>query len=695
MLVIVYAVLMMMSLVMQANCPGTDCIVSSAGCGSSRNCGVLPQGTLSQVFMQTITPSDLRCPPYVITKPGTYVITKDFQFVPTVNDQPLIKILSSNVTIDLQMFSLFENIPAAQLSGMSPIIRANLIEIGDGLTPITNITIENGSLSGVAGMGVLVYPLVTHVTLRSLEIDDCLAGGVAISGADDVAIECCSILEHGQYNIAGTLNGTYLSGTLFPLTGTCSSDIGAFGLLAYNSRRLLIKDCDISRCGAANLDRDVFGIYMESCRDIEILNTISSFHKSLHGQVTGMFFKFCQRGAISGCQILYNSGYGCVGVDFIEDSYFQMCCSLVSGGISTGDWIPSGTIIIPCNCPDVLIPLLTRCSPCEPFLPTGESVDFTLAYNDYKFGLTLKDSIITGGGTNVNWQSFVIPADWTKFMNAYHAISYALEYYTFASQAYGVRIFSSNHITLDSVTIENTQALNNSAWGILIDARLNGCGTPAPDSGGMCNAVKNSKVVGTTSFSNTTSPNVLWHDFITTFFGNILNAGPTFTVKTGETISMIGRAVGIELRDCVSCTILHNNLVKCNGSLYTFAAGIFLNRSTKSELFGNRMECNIGSDIGYGLLNRVINPTDVTASSYFFDNGYENNLTMDRNINYAVFWSYIGGNFSIKHGFTSDLGILNNIGFYENVQILFDNNTIPVLPCMITMPDIQSPYLIP
>ena len=158
---------------------------------------------------------------------------------------------------------------------------------------------------------------------------------------------------------------------------------------------------------------------------------------------------------------------------------------------------------------------------------------------------------------------------------------------------------------------------------------------------------------------------------------------------------MIGRSIGIELRNCVSSTIIHNNLIKDNSSLYTFAAGVFLNRSSKSDLNGNVIEYNVGSDIGYGLVNRTFNPTDLTASTFFFANGYENSSTFDRNINYAVFWTYIGGIFSIKHGFTSDLTLLNNIGVYENVQVLFDLNTIPILDCNISTPDIQSPYLIP
>lgn len=672
--------------------------IARADCCGVKHQGALPLGSLNQVFLQTITPSDLKCYEYIVNKPGTYIVTRDFQHVVELakTGQPLIKVTSSNVTIDLQTFTLYQN-------GATTAITSNFIEIGDGVNPIENITIVNGTLSGAGGIGIVIKPQVSNVTLQNLSITHCIAGGIAMSGAKNILIEGCSITNHGNDSSVGNLMDNlstpqYLDGTLFNLDST--SNIGAFGIVAKNCEQVSIKESEILSCGANNLDFESYGILAEGCSDIEVLRSVSSAHKSEDMVVKGMHFKDCKKGFVDCCLVTCNKGYGVVGIDVIDSDIFHISHTNVYENCSSGAWfdqtLPGGM------CPGMALPLYTRCTPCDAYTQVmpAVNVDAVTAYADYKTGLVLPK---TTTACIANWQTVdddnntttptALSSQWTTFMDAYHAIEYGIEYYTQLSRAFGIRLFDTNYVTIDAVSVIDTSALHNSAWGIMIDRAIDRttCAANRP-IGGKCNVIKFSKVQGTQSFSDVTAPNITYHTQIASLFGSgVLGAGPNYEVQTGESISMIGRAIGIEARNCVECTVMHNNLVKSNFSQYTFAAGIFLNRTAMSDLVANRIECNCGSDLGYGILNRTVDPTDMVAATVLYANGFSNATTTDKNINYGIFWAH-GGVFTIKHAFTSDLTIMNNLGVFENVQIFFDEHAQPNLPCTIAVPDVNAAY---
>ena len=702
--------------------------IARAECCGPTCKGSLPQGTLNQVFVQTITPSDLKCYPYEITKPGNYVITRDFLHVPNMAGEPLIKVLSSNVTIDFQTFSLYQNVPTNQIDGTDPLLSSDMIAIGDGTNAISNVSIVNGTIRGAAGVGILVNPNVSNVTINSLRITNCLAGGVAISGANNVDVECCSITNHGNQNIISNatnfiipLNSNLLDGTDFSLAG--STNLGGFGVLAYNSTGIAVKDSEILNCGAAVLENDAIGIYAESCNDVEVVRCASSGHVTAADLTVlstpplafdapylfakGMFFKNCNKGFVDCCLVNCNKGAGVVGIDLINSDHFHISNTNIIDNCSNGDWF---NVDLVCPTPNDDFNLVTRCTPCDDYAASTTNINLLTAYADYKVGLTLPK---TDPSCIANWQmpSTTDPADWTLFMNGMHAIEYALEYYTNRSRAYGIRLFDTNYVTIDGVSVIDTVSQFNSAWGILIDR--NTCNMDVGE-GGLCNVVKFSKVLGTRSFADSTDPNVRYTMQIEELFGDILDETMSEAVRRYESISMIGRAIGIEVRNCAECTVLHNNLIKGNFSEHTFAAGLFMNRSSRGDIVGNRIECNCGSDTGYGILNRTVDPTDVTLSTTLYANGLmdRSNLidpsggpanppfypfgtaSYDKNINYGVFWA-TSGIMSIKHVFTSDLTLMNNIGPNENAQIFFDAAAQANLPCTIPDPDVDVSYVVP
>ena len=703
--------------------------IARADCCGPTCKGSLPQGTLNQVFVQTVTPSDLKCYPYEITKPGNYVITRDFLHVPNVAGEPLIKVLSSNVTIDFQTFSLYQNVPTDQIDGTNPLLSSDMITIGDGTNAISNVSIVNGTIRGAAGVGISVNPNVSNVTINSLRITNCLAGGVAISGAYNVDVECCSITNHGNQNIISNassliipLNSNLLDAGNFALAG--STHLGGFGVLAYNSRGIAIKDSEVLNCGATVLENDAIGIYAESCNDIEVVRCASSGHLTAAALTVlsttpgaldapylfakGMFFKNCNKGFVDCCLVNCNKGAGVVGIDLINSDHFHISNTNIIDNCANGSWLnadlPGGC---PCPGPETDFDLFIRCTPCDDFVDSMTNINLQAAYTDYKAGLILPK---TDPSCIANWQMppTTDPADWTTFMNGMHAIEYALEYYTNRSRAYGIRLFDTNYVTVDGVSVIDTVSENNSAWGILIDR--NTCNMDVGE-GGLCNVVKFSKVLGTRSFANSTDPNIAYAAEIESFFGDILDASNL--VRRYESISMIGRAIGIEVRNCADCTVIHSNLIKGNFSEHTFAAGLFLNRSSRGDIVGNRIECNCGSDTGYGILNRTVDPTDMTASTTLYANGLmdRSNLidasggpvtppfypfgtsSYDKNINYGVFWAN-GGVFTVKHAFTSDLTVMNNIGTNENLQVFFDAEAQLNLPCTITAPDVDASYVV-
>jgi hypothetical protein len=135
-----------------------------------------------------VSPAKLKpgqCCPVVVKKPGSYILTGNLQ--PTSGASDGIQVKVSNVTIDLNGYSII----GPSQSG---------IGVGVNAAAQNNVTVKNGSVSGMGGSGVAVgtYGVVRNVTATgngtsgsgagiqctgsACLVSDCIAGGNVSQG---------------------------------------------------------------------------------------------------------------------------------------------------------------------------------------------------------------------------------------------------------------------------------------------------------------------------------------------------------------------------------------------------------------------------------------------------------------------------------------------------------------------------------
>lgn len=636
----------------------------------------------SDIFSYTITPSDLTCYPFQITKPGMYIVTRDFIHVAkAVQDgQPLIQILSDNVVIHFQSFTLQQK--KEQVDGTEALVKSNLIEIGDADTTVSNISLVNGSLVNAAGFGVRVFPGSSNIRLDHMKIMNAAAGGIALASNQDVSISNSEVKRAGVMPVAGDVSDLYFPDDVYDTL--VDDELGGVGLLALDVEGLVIENSSFSNNGTLTRDKHIYGLFLQDCCDVKLDSVVCNMNKSnkatfgclMRGTcgfymynskftlnkgnefVYGVKLKSVTQGAIEETEISSNSGKGAVGLEFLLCKDVECKKLSVDNNYATGDYFttPLGVIV------GTSVPFYGYNNTTESWGATLGNVDLQAAYAVYKAKWTLAEE----------QKNFV---EWQLLMDAMHAIDYTLEYYTQKSKAYGIKLIDSSYVTLEDADVVGTYALNNSAFGMFID-------------GGDGNIVQLSNIQGTKAFASTVAPTATIAAEIENLFGDILDVGNA--LKAGETLSMLGRSVGLEIRNNSASNYVYQNQFKNNSSQHSFATGVFLNRSLKTTARENRFESNCGSDFGYGVTTRQIDPTDVVYGARFYANGH----ATDKNLSYGMHWS-ISGKFSVKHVYPGDLDLANNIGPYENLQILFDEVTIPSLDYQIPTPDVDGDYIVP
>lgn len=636
----------------------------------------------SDIFSYTITPSDLTCYPYKITKPGMYIVTRDFVHVAKAaqDGQPLIQVLSDNVVIHFQSFNIYQK--KTQVDGTDDLVKSNLVEIGDATTSVCNVSLVNGSLVYPGGFGIRVFPGSSNIKFDNMKILKAAAGGIALAGNQNIKISNCEVTQAGVTDVAGDLSDLYFPDTVYD--SISDDELGGVALLALDVEGLVVEHSSFSNNGTLTRDKNIYGIYLQNCADVTFDTVLSNLNKSNkttigcymkgtssfymrnskftlnrgNDAVVGLKLKDVTQGGIEDTEISSNYAQGVIGLHLLSCNDIECKRMSIDNNHATGVYFTNelGAIV------GTQVPFYAYNNVTEAWGATLGDVNLTAAYGVYKTKWALSEEA----------KSFV---EWKELMDALHAIDYTMDYYTRGSKAYGVNMTNSSYITLEEIDVIGTYANHNSAFGVLIDL-------------GKDNIVQHCNIQGTRAFAASTRPQDTIGTEIETLFGDILD-DVSSDVKSNETISMIGRSVGLEIRNNSASNYVYKNQFKNNSSDYSFATGVFLNRSMKSTVMENRFESNCGSDFGYGITVRQVDPTDVVAGARFYANGH----ATDKNLSYGMHWS-VSGKFSVKHVYPGDLDLANNIGPYENLQILFDRITIPSLDYVVPSPDVDSDYIV-
>jgi hypothetical protein len=176
-----------------------------------------------------------------IDAPGTYIYGGSIEASPTDDNDTIVCVTSSDVTVDLggHVFTQTNAVPG--LDG---------IRVGPGLK---NITIINGEIRGLTGNGILIGEGCEDVTIKNMKIKSCNATGI---------------------NFAGTIANQIKDGTISECT--VSSCTGANGNPAYGIRLTQCSDIDITNCSATGNDaittNNGFGMSFEWCDGCKIIN---------------------------------------------------------------------------------------------------------------------------------------------------------------------------------------------------------------------------------------------------------------------------------------------------------------------------------------------------------------------------------------------------------------------------------------
>lgn len=236
----------------------------------------------------------------IIDQAGVYSFGNNLFYTPTSNDDAIIKITASNVTIDLSqsILSQADNDFTPGLDGIW--IASNL----------KNITIKNGAIRHISGTGICVNDGCSNITIQDCDIQSCNEAGIIFNG---------------------DIEGTGISIGLIKKCILCTCT-GADGGSAYGIKFVSTNDVEITDClvdyNDAGLTSSGFGIYLESCSNIDVdnCNVISSGGSPLTAGIAGINCEQCNFEAI---KIKNNTVYDTTTTGSACGFYFDGCNNMV------------------------------------------------------------------------------------------------------------------------------------------------------------------------------------------------------------------------------------------------------------------------------------------------------------------------------------------------------------------------------
>lgn len=198
--------------------------------------------TLSQVEPRTPIPGGVVTSAFVINQPGSYYLTDNIKVSAAVD---AITINASNVTIDLNGFSIFASNPAASAA----------IDVPEVEPALSGITVRNGGIYGTFTQGGIRLAYARACLVESVTIRDNLDTGI-IAGEGTIVSNCrafnCMRPFSGDQStlINCTATGSHTSGTGFYLTNSVARHCDAYD--SAGSGFVLASNSLLDSCSARN-----------------------------------------------------------------------------------------------------------------------------------------------------------------------------------------------------------------------------------------------------------------------------------------------------------------------------------------------------------------------------------------------------------------------------------------------------------
>jgi hypothetical protein len=194
--------------------------------------------TLAQVEPRTAIPGGVVTTTYTITQPGSYYLTENLK----VSGSNIgIQIKASNVTIDLNGFSISAANPAA----------AAAIDVVEFESPLRCITVKNGSVHGTFTQGAIRLDYTRACLVDNITVSDNSDYGIGIGEGGIVsncrAYYCMKPFSGDRATFTNcTATGTFSSGSGFTLIASTARFCSAFDSLGSGftaNSECLIESC--------------------------------------------------------------------------------------------------------------------------------------------------------------------------------------------------------------------------------------------------------------------------------------------------------------------------------------------------------------------------------------------------------------------------------------------------------------------
>lgn len=211
-------------------------------------------------------------------KPGVYIVGSDLAYDPTQTDDAIIMITGSNITLDLNLHNLYQMEGNTQ-PGLNAIVVAS---------SANNVTIKNGSLGGVTGVGLYISDGCSNIYLQDLTVQDCDVTGILyngqVTGISSCTMKRCSINSckgsggspaYGLRMIKG--NKILLEDNFFGQNDALTTSSG-YGVSIEYSQGIEIAGAKVAGTGGNDL---AVGVYMYQSNNI-LLSNVLVFGSNTH-----------------------------------------------------------------------------------------------------------------------------------------------------------------------------------------------------------------------------------------------------------------------------------------------------------------------------------------------------------------------------------------------------------------------------
>jgi hypothetical protein len=177
----------------------------------------------------------------IIDQPGLYTISYSSSYTPTMANDTVILIQTSNVTLDLTNNSIGDGLNEPGLNGI--VVNPYL----------SNITIQNAIIQNITGIGIYIGDGCSNVTIQNSTINACQEGGILLDGSVDGITSCL------------------IDNCIVTSCTGISNEAAVYGISITNATHIDINNCFVAY-NDAQLTTSAFGILCNSCSYIEFTN---------------------------------------------------------------------------------------------------------------------------------------------------------------------------------------------------------------------------------------------------------------------------------------------------------------------------------------------------------------------------------------------------------------------------------------